>query len=150
MLNSKLSYKACELLHMKRVCIKELRTLKKGHQDVKKLHEISFAERINIQCNAETNKLIRKHIVSNERPLLLFQLSSPSTIDRSNKTQVSKEMTKEGICTQLAAPYLVKKLHISLLEEVDCAFRKLVIKMLQDVMNAYLSKSFTNLTRTVH
>ena len=63
--DSKLSYKVHELLHIKSTYIRELSTFKiVGHQDdVKKAYELSFEERINIQCNAEAKKLIREQIM---------------------------------------------------------------------------------------
>ena len=59
-------------------------------------------------------------------------------------------MVKEKIYEQLAAPYLIKKLHITSLDEVDCKFRKQVTKMLLDSMHIWLSKSFANFTGTAH
>ena len=150
--NSQLNCEARELLDVKRECIRELNTFKiAGHQDeVKKVYELSFEERINIQCESEAKTLIREQITSNGSPLFPFKQRSPSIKNEFHKTLVSTDMIKDNIYRQLAAPYLVKKLRMSSLDEVDFNFRKLVTKILPDALHIWLSKSFTNFSGTAH
>jgi len=147
-----LSYEVRELQHIKRTYIKEFSTFKiAGHQDeVKKAYDLSFEERINILCNAEAKQLIREQIALNGTPIFLFQPKSPTVVNNFHKILCSTEGIKEEIYEQLAAPYLVKKLHITSLEEVDCKFRKQVMKMLPDSMHTWWSKSFANFTGTAY
>ena len=150
--DSKLSYEVRELQHIKGTYIREFSTFKiSGHQDdVKKAYDLSFEERINILCNAETKQLIREQIALNGTPIFPFQLKSPKVIHNLHETLCSTEMVKEKIYEQLAAPYLIKKLRITSLDKVDCKFRKQVTKMLPDSMHIWLSKSFANFTGTAH
>ena len=76
--DSALSYKVREFLHIKETYIRRLQTIKiSGHQDkVKKHHELSFEERINILCDDGAKELIREQIVVNGNPPFPFQFSS--------------------------------------------------------------------------
>ena len=60
--DSKLSYEVREFLSIRNTYIRKMHTFKiASHQDkVKKLHELSFAERVNILCDEEAKKLIRE------------------------------------------------------------------------------------------
>ena len=116
-----------------------------GHQDnVKRLNALSFLERLNILCNLEVKKLIRKQIDVDGNPSFPFQFDSPIVLDKSNSFLVSTEMIKDEIYVQLAAPYLKKKLSITSINEIDWNFRKLVIKLISNSLYVWLSKSFTN------
>jgi len=150
--DSKLSYEVRELQHIKSTYIRKLSTFKiAGHQDdVKKAYDLSFEERINILCDAEAKQLIREQIESNGSPTFPFQLKSPTVVNNFHETLCSTGRIKEEIYEQLAAPYLVKKLRITSLEEVDCKFRKQVTNMLSDSMHIWWSKSFANFTGTAH
>ena len=150
--DSKLSYKVHELQHIKSTYIRKFSTFKiAGHQDdVKKAYDLSFEERINILCDAGAKQLIREQIASNGIPIFPFQLKSPTVVNNFHETLCSTERIKEEIYEQLAAPYLVKKLRITSLEEVDCKFRKQVTNMLPDSMHIWWSKSFANFTGTAH
>ena len=86
----------------------------------------------------------------NGRPPFPFQFNSPTVLNQHNKTLHATDSIKDDIYEQVAAPYLVKKLRITSLDEVDCKFRKQITNMLPDSMHVWLSKSFTNFSGTAH
>ena len=90
---------------------------------------------MNIQCDTEVKQLIREQIISNRRPLVPFQFSSLSVSNKVNEILVTTEKVKEEIYMQLAAPYLINKLHISSLEVVDYQFKKNILNTLSDTMH---------------
>ena len=113
--NSKLSYEVREFLSIKNTCIRKMHTFKiASHQEkVKKLHELSFAERVNIMCDEEAKKLIREQILLNIRPSFPFQFNSPTVLNQHKKILHSTVFVKDEIYKQVAAPYLVNKLCIT-------------------------------------
>ena len=122
-----------------------------GYQDgVKKNYESSFAERVNIMCDEEAKRLIKEQILLNGRPPFPFHLQSPTVFNQHNKILHSTDSIADEIYAQVAAPYLVCKLRIASLEEVDCPFQKTITNILSDSMRIWLSKCFTNFSGAVH
>ena len=117
---------------------------------MKKVNELSFAERIYIQRDAEAKALIWEQISSAGSPTLPFRFNSPVISDKSNYRLTSTDMISEEIYKQIAAPCIKKKLNIASRSEIDWCFRKSAIQNLPDGMLIWLSKSFTNFTGTAH
>ena len=73
-----------ELLDAKQSFTGNLDTAKvEHHQDNEnKLNELFFLERMSIQCNSETNSLIKEKIDSAINLAFLFQFNSPAVLNK--------------------------------------------------------------------
>ena len=114
------------------------------------MNELSFVERINIQCDVEAKALIREKMSSSGSPTLPFRFNPPVIRDKSNNCLTSTDMTSVKMCGQIAAPYIEKKLNVASTSEIDWCFRKSVVQNLPDMMLTWLSKSFINFTGIAH
>ena len=50
----------------------------------------------------------------------------------------------------MVTPFLVEKLKLGSIEEVEYSLRKLIVKLLPPKINAWLAKFFVNFTRTAY
>ena len=150
--DSKLSYEVREFLRLKHKYIELLTTFKiAGHQDkVKQSKELTFEERVNILCDQEAKILIRNQINIQGTPSFPFSFQSPVLLNRHKQRLLSTESIREELYSQIAAPYLEKKLRITSIDEVDLKFRKRILNTMSASNLIWLSKSFTNFLGTAH
>ena len=134
--NSKLSYEVREFLRLKNKYIKLLTTCKiAGHQDrVKQQQKLTFEERINTMCDHEAKELIREQIRTNSNPALLFPTYSPWVFNKDQQILSSTESIRDEIFMHIAAPYLLKKLNITSLNDIDYYLRKQMLTTLSSPM----------------
>ena len=82
--------------------------------------------------------------------MLLFKINSLVIRNKANKDLIATDTIRDDAHSQIIASYLVDKLKIYTLEEVDYFLRKLIVKLLSPKTHMLLTKSFTNFTRTAH
>ena len=101
-------------------------------------------------CDHEAKELIREQIRTNSNPALPFPTYSPRVFNKDQQILSSTESIRDEIFMHIAAPYLLKKLNITSLNDVDCYLRKQMLTTLSSPMLIWLSKSFTNFSGTAH
>ena len=79
-----------------------------------------------------------------------FQINSPQVRNKLNEDLISIDKITDYIHRQLASSCLINKLQLYNLGEVDCSFRRVVIDVVPNNLQIWLSKSFTNFTNTAH
>ena len=95
-------------------------------------------------CDHKAKELIREQIRTNSNPALPFPTYSPRVFNKDQQILSSTELIRDEIFMHIAAPYLLKKLNITSLNNVDCYLRKQMLTIPSSPMLIWLSKSFTN------
>ena len=100
---------------------------------------------MNAQCNGEVKQLIREAIIIGREPMFLFQINFLWVRTKLSKDLISTNEITNYVHRQLASSYLINKLQLENLGEVDCGFRRVVVDVVPNNLRIWLSKSFTNL-----